>query len=307
MGSSSPVSLTVMQRCEYSMSLLQHPLRALDQVEWYLDTRDEEQFPGAFLLSAGNLARQVLEQVLFILAFYSGMPRNKFLKSSNELRTAGTVLKALQKTDPHTDRRYMELARRRGSRIRKFARFPRSLDRWRGLLNEPSHFSNPAVGRKTREKDIRDFVTTFRDIFEEIDAYLITAAVNEIRTNGFIKAVLSGEPRNTPGVEYTAVITPDLLELENGKFSLKTPAIPIVVVPDSQDVPYRWKRSVVLVQHSSGMSLRCRMVTATGKPLVLSTVDSMLSTFAADPKDRRRLVRRLRKSRGDVQMINRVI
>ena len=68
----------VIQPCEYSMSLLQHPLRALDQVEWYLDSPDKEQFPGAFLLAAGNLARQVLEQVLFILAFYSGMPRNKF-------------------------------------------------------------------------------------------------------------------------------------------------------------------------------------------------------------------------------------
>ena len=289
------------------MSLLQHPLRALDQIEWYLDTRDEEQFPGAFLLSAGNLARQVLEQVLFILAFYSGMPRNKFLKSSNELRTAGTILKALQKTDPHSDRSYMELARRRGSRIRKFARFPRSLDRWRGLLNEPSHFSNPAVGRKTREKDIGDFVTTFRDIFEEIDAYLITAAVNQIRTKGFIRAVLGSDPANTPGVEYTAVVTPDLIKLENGKLSFKTPAIPIVIVPDSQDVPYRWKKSVVLVQHSSGMSLHCRMVTASGTPIDLSTGGSVLSTFAADPKDRRRLVRRLRKLGVDVQMVDRVI
>jgi len=189
-GSHLPLTLAVIQRCEYSMSLLQHPLRALDQVEWYLDTRDEEQFPGAFLLSAGNLARQVLEQVLFILAFYSGMPQNKFLKSSNELRTAGTILRALQETDTDTGRRFMELARRRGSRIRKFARFPRSLDRWRRLLNEPSHFSNPAAGRRTRDRDVRDFVRTFRDIFEEIDAYLITAAVNEIRTKGFIKAVL---------------------------------------------------------------------------------------------------------------------
>ena len=171
-------------------------------------------------------------------------------------------------------------------------------------MNEPSHFSNPAVGRKTREKDIRDFVTTFRDIFEEIDAYLITAAVNEIRTKGFIRAVLGSDPANTPGVEYTAVVTPDLIELENGKLSFKTPAIPIVIVPDSQDVPYRWKKSVVLVQHSFGMSVHCRMVTAFGTPIDLSTVGSVLSTLAADPKDRRRLVRRLRKLGVDVQMIN---
>ena len=294
-----------MQRREHSMSLLQHPLRALDQVQWYLDSRDEEKFPGALLLSAGNLARQVLEQVLFILAFYSRMPENKFLKSSNELRTAGTILKALHETDPHTDRRYLELARQRGSRIRKFARYPRSLNRWRRLLNEPSHFSNPAVGRKTREKHIRDFVRTFRDMFEEVDAYLITAAINELRTDRFIRAVLGSEPANTPGVECTAVVTPDLIELEHGKLSFKTPLVPIVIVPDSQDVPYRWKKRVVLVQHSSGMNLRCRMITSSGSPLDLTSVDSVLSTFAADPKDWQRLVRRLRKLGVDVQIINR--
>lgn len=79
------------------MSLLQHPLKALDQVDWYLDNQDKELFPGAFLLSAGNLGRQVLEQVLFILAFYSGMPRKHFLKSSGEQLTAFTILKNLEK------------------------------------------------------------------------------------------------------------------------------------------------------------------------------------------------------------------
>ena len=201
------------------MSLLQHPLRALDQVDWYLNSSDNEVFPGAFLLAAGNLSRQVLEQVLFILAFYSRMPRNKFLKSSNELRTADTILKALQQNDPKTGRRYIDLARERGPRIKKFARFPRSLDRWRRILNEPSHFSNPAAGRKTREKDIREFATKLRNILEEVDGYLITAAVNEIRTNGFVEAVLDSGPEKTLGLSTLRLVAPSCLTSRMASFT----------------------------------------------------------------------------------------
>ena len=31
------------------MSLLQHPLKALDQVEWFLNNGEDEKFPGAIL------------------------------------------------------------------------------------------------------------------------------------------------------------------------------------------------------------------------------------------------------------------
>ena len=70
------------------MSLLQSPQSALDQIEWYLDNRIQELFPGAYLLAAGNLSRQTLEQILFILAFYSGLPKTKYLKGGSQLRTA---------------------------------------------------------------------------------------------------------------------------------------------------------------------------------------------------------------------------
>ena len=285
------------------MSLLQHPLRALEQVEWYLESGDQEIFPGAYLLAAGNLSRQVLEQILFILAFYSQMPRSKFLKSSNELRTAGAILKALHQIDPTTGHRYIELARRRGPRIRKFARFPQSLDRWRRILNESSHFSNPAAGRKTRANDIRDFATRIRSLLEEVDGYLITAAVNEIRTKGFVKAVLDSGPGNVPGVLCTTVVTPKMIDFKDGQFTLRIPAIPITVIPDSRDVPYRWTRRVVLVQHSSGMNFEYQMVTKSGSPVNLSDFNSMLSTFAADPRDRRELIRRMRQLGIDVQVV----
>ena len=277
------------------MSLLQHPLKSLDQIEWYLNNKDQEQFPGAFLLSAGNLARQVLEQVLFVLAFFSRMPRTKYLKSSNEIKNAGQILKVLKETEPTSGHPYIELARRRGKRIRKFARFPRSLDKWRRLLNEASHFSNPASGRKTKESHIREFVTKFRETFEEVDGYLITAAVNEIRSAGTVRAVLSKDDNNIPGVECDVVVTPNNLELENGKLSLKTREIPFQVVPDSKEVPYRWRRSVVVVEHSHGINLQIRLITRAGIPINLTTAGTLLETFMNDTRDRSLLLRRLKQ------------
>src|SRR6266540_575072 len=139
------------------MSLLQSPLKAVAQIDWYLDNQHMESFPGAFVSAAGNLSRQLLEQILFILAFYSGMPSNKYMKTNRQLRTAGSVINALRQVNPATGRTYFAEARRRGPRIRKFARYPRSLDKWRDELNEPSHFRNPAVQRRTHEKHIRAF------------------------------------------------------------------------------------------------------------------------------------------------------
>ncbi len=277
------------------MSLLQHPLRTLDQIEWYLSSRDKELFPGAFLLSAGNLARQLLEQILFILAFYSGMPRTRFLKSSNRLRTADSILKALKEVDPATGHTYIERARKRGPCIQKLARFPRSLNRYRRIFNETSHFSNPGAGRKFKEDHIRQFVSRFRHILEEVDAHLITAAVNDIRSNGFIRAVLSKDSSNIPGIEYKVVVTPNLITYKDGKFSMRTPRIPIQVVPNSKEVPYRWRKRVVVVQHSIGMALYCQMLTESGEPINISNFQSVVDAFVNNLRDRKRLIRRMKR------------
>src|SRR5262245_56619503 len=162
------------------MSLLQSPLKALAQIDGYLDNQNMESFPGAFVSAAGNLSRQVLEQILFILAFYSGMPYNKYMKTNRQLRTAGSVINSLRQINPASGRIYFEEARRRGPRIRKFARYPRSLDKWRDKLYEPSHFRNPATQRRIHEEHIRAFSKRMQALFEELDSYLITAAVNEI-------------------------------------------------------------------------------------------------------------------------------
>lgn len=189
----------------------------------------------------------------------------------------------------------MEQARRRGPRIRKFARYPRSLYKWRRVLNEPSHFRNPAANSKTKEKDIRNFLQFCRGLFEQIDGFLITAAINEIRTKGFIKAVLSENPDNIPGAEWVAVIRPNQLELGDESIRLRVPKLRIDIIPDSQEIPIRWSKKLVVVQHSEGMELVCKTITHTGKPIDISDFHGALDTFASDPKDRQQLARRMKQ------------
>jgi hypothetical protein len=103
------------------MSLFRNPLKALDQIDWCVEHEHLEQFPGSFILAAGNLCRQTVEQILFILAFYSGLPQNKYLKANGELREIKTSLDAFGTIDRVTGQSYWRLACRRGSRIKKFA------------------------------------------------------------------------------------------------------------------------------------------------------------------------------------------
>jgi hypothetical protein len=275
------------------MSLLQDPTLALRQIAWYMDSRESEFFPGAFLLAAGNLARQVLEQVAFILAFYGGLPQQSYLRPNGQPRTLDAILRALAQRDSSTGKTYLALARLKGPRIRKLARSTRSLHRWRRLLNEPSHFANPAAGRKLLERDLRAFVEHFVTILEPLDAYLITAAVNEIKSGGFIKAILTVDPSNKPGVLYTIRASPQMIHFKGGKFSLRAP-VPIVVVNKNQELPYRWRRKVVVVQDSRGMVLQSQVVTSSGNPINMSSFAHVLSGFASDPIDAPALMARLR-------------
>jgi len=277
------------------MSILQDPTEALNQIEWYLDNQTLEKFPGAFLLSSGNLCRQVLEQILFILAFYSGMPQSMYIKTSHELRTIGKVLKALQEKNPASGRTYFEEARLRGPRIRKFAGFRRSLDKWRREFNEPSHFHNPAASRNTQEAHIREFLKKMRRLLDHEDPFLITAAVNEIRSKGRIRATLSTDSKNIPGIQTTLIVSPKDLVMVNGRLTLKSPSFPIEVVPDDKEVPYRWSSRVVLVQHSYGMHIASRLVAQDGKPIDLTSFETILLSLARTSEGKKRLEHRLGK------------
>jgi hypothetical protein len=214
---------------------LQEPRKALEQAEWYSDHQEEETFPGAFELAAGNLCRQVLEQILFVLCFFSRMPRNRYFRDDSTLRTAGQLIHALDGKDPTTGKTYWESARSAGPRIRKFARYPRVLKAWQRELNEPSHFS--AKFRKIDAAWLRAFVGRVKQWVDEQDKHLIVAAVNELLSNGRIQAVISNDASNTPGVSSKVVIGPNSLELDDqGNLSLRTPQQEMLVISDS-DIP----------------------------------------------------------------------
>jgi hypothetical protein len=272
------------------MSLLQNPIKALDQIEWYLDNKNLENFPGSFLLAGGNLSRQVLEQILFILAFYSGLPQNKYMKVDKRLKTAEAIINALKSTNPTTGRTYFDEAQRKGPRIKKFTHTSQSLDRWRKLFNEPSHFKNPAARRATKESDIRSFIKRIRAILDEKDAHLITAAVNEIKSGGKIKATLYNDEDNTPGILYESLVTPSCLTLnDNGSLNIKTQALKFKVIPDTHEVPNRWTKTPVLVKHSEKIAIGATFVTDLGDTLDFSKGNAAIIALCKSEKLRKRL------------------
>jgi hypothetical protein len=276
------------------VSLLQNPCRALDQIDWYLENQELEQFPGAFLLAAGNLARQVLEQVVFILAFYSGLPHTKYMRPDRRLRTAGEILRALnQPRDSASD--YFAIARSRSSRTRKFAVLRRRLPAWLRQLNEPSHYRNPAARRRFREADIAAFTDVMRRTFAENDTYLILAAVNEIISGETVKAELGPEPECTPATVVTSVVRPRHIRKENGKLVLRVPCHRLHVLPADAEVDLRRSNAALVIQHTSGLDWRARFVDSAGRPVNITSIRATIASLAATPQTREQIVRRLRR------------
>ncbi len=284
------------------MSLLQEPIRALDQIEWYLSRKENEVFPGAFEIAAGNLCRQVLEQILFILCFFSGMPTSRYLRRDKALKTAGQLLEALGQINQTEGKNYWECARRRGPRIRKFARYPRSLKKWQQEFNEPSHFS-PGY-RRLGISAITDFVNRVRGMFDDKDGYLIIAAINELYSGGKIRAILGTDEDSTPGVSQRIVVTAaNIHRTGDGALTLHGPIDNFVVVPDDEVPRGPWPGKLVVVQHSVGIIMQFQFVTQCGDPVDLSSFDGILKSFSKTRGQRAYLVRRLRQLGLEVQIV----
>lgn len=284
------------------MGLLQDPIKALDQAEWYLDNAGLEQFPGAFELAAGNLCRQTLEQALFILCFFSGMPRNRYLRPNRTLQTAGSLLTALN-GEPTRGLKYIGLARRAGPCIRRLARWPRSLARWQRELNEPSHFATRfrAVG----ERQLREFVRFGRSLLDGNDKYLIVAVANEIFSGGRFRAVLGPEPVNMPGIMATLVVGPSgLRRNKDGVIGLGSPRVKIHVISETEIPRGPWPRNtIVLVQHTAGMSFNAQLVTKHGDPIDLTSAETVIASFAKSEGQRRYVKGHLRRLGFDVHFV----
>jgi len=276
------------------MSLLQDPKKALDQAEWFLDHRQYEKFPGAFELVAGNLCRQTLEQILFILCFFSRMPNNCFMKSDRTLKIASKLLQELDKVDATTGKNYWELARLRGSRVRKFGRYPRTLKSWRKKLNEPSHFS--VKFRKVDEVGIRKFIFRIRGWLDDKDKHLIVVAINEIFSRGKFLSTLANDKDNTPGIKWNVVVGPsDLYRGENGGLTLRTPYEKFKVISDTEIPRGRWPQLPVIVKGWGNFDFGFQFYNKRGDPIDLTNLKTVFKSFAKTKSDRNYLIKRLRQ------------
>lgn len=277
------------------MSLLQNPLAAVDQIDWYLDNQSSEQFPGAFVKAAGNLGRQTLEQILFILAFYGGVPSNQYIKQNFHLKVAHQILQALKQPNPTTGKTYLQQARQRSPRVAKFAWSVRTLTKWKDKFNETSHFRNPVARKSTTPEDIREFSGKLRTMLDPLDSYLIVAAVNELRTKGGVQAEIDSDGNCTPGVTVTHIIRASNLRKEDGKLVLVSPSFTFTVLSNKEESSLPKRNTVILMQHSAGMAIRGRFITEDGQPLNPSNLQTVLTALTRTSKGMEQVTRRLRR------------
>jgi hypothetical protein len=276
------------------MGLLQDPVASLEQANWYLENTHLEKFPGAFELAAGNLCRQTLEQVLFILCFFSKMPKERYLKADRTLRVAGHLIEQLDKRDNNSNKTYWEIARKRSDRIRKFAKYPRTIKKWRRILNEPSHFSTKL--RKIDGPILKSFIEMARLWFDEKDKYLIVGALNELFSGGRVKATIGHDVDNTPGICWQAVFSPKNLErAPDGRLALRGPVHSFKVLSSSEVPRGRWPNVPVLVQHSVGISLGLQFINKHKKPVDISSMAGIIQSFSSSAGERRYLAQCLKR------------
>ncbi len=245
-------------------------------------------------MAAGNLSRQILEQMLLVLCFFSGMPRARYLRPDRSLHVASRLLKELDSLFPGTRRTYWQEARRRGPRIRKFCRNPRTLRKWQRVLNEPSHYKT--TFRSVDSTAIRQFVTFSRALLDHKDKFLLVGALNELLSKGRVLATLLPDAENTPGIAQRVIVTANNLHLSpEGALSLLGPEQRFHVLADDQIPRGPWPRFPVVVQHSVGISMGVQFVTRRGAPVNIRTMETVLQSLATTRGERAYLAARLRR------------
>lgn len=277
------------------MALLQDPLKVLDQIDRYLNNPEKDSFPGARILAAGNLCRQLAEQIAFILCVYSKMPRPKFLRPNGSLRILSDLLTQLGSVDPITGLTYWTLARRRGPRIARLA-MKAKLNLWRNWFNEPSHYSAPGHRRRIGEKHLQTFISDLRSIIDEKDFGLIVAAYNEIASRGALTAELSSDADNSPASHQRHVLRiRDIAKSSTGALEISGAPFPIRVLPDDVEVRPQKAKGPVLVAGQTLPVHSGTMVNEAGSPIDLTNFATILKSLMPTERDERRLKRRLKK------------
>lgn len=243
-----------------------------------------------------------MEQILFVLSFYGNLPHDQFIRRNGKLQTAGRILEGLRSRRPGSRRTHLQYARSLNPAVRHIARPARTLKRLINLLNEPSHFRNPATAlRNTSE-------VVLRKVGEELNAvvsvqlhYLIVAAVNEIRSSGRLRAVLQEGPGACVAVEQDLVLRPKHLFFRGGHLGFKSPRFPIRILSKDTRQRFGGARQLYMLQGHTGPALRGRFVSTDGKPIDLTNETTLLRSMGTTRGRRAALTRRLRSLGTDLQ------
>lgn len=278
------------------MALLQDPFKVLAQVEHYLGNQNADAFPGASLLSAGNLCRQIVEQIAFLLCVYGSVPKERFLKQDGRLKLLNQVLQALDTKDPSTSRTYWTVARRRGPRIAKYARLRAKLNKWRDWFNEPSHYSAPGHHRKIGEQHTREFVQAMRSVIDDKAFALIVAAYNEIMSDGSIRATLASDAANTPAISQTLIMrVRDIKVSPSGQLGIHFGRGPFQILPDDAEANPRKLKGPAVVRGQLAPVLTMQVVNEHGERVDLTNMETMLRSMMRSRRDVLRVQRRMRR------------
>jgi hypothetical protein len=276
------------------MALTQSPVDALAQAEWYLEHQGEEVLPGAFVLAAGNLTRQVLEQILFVLCFYGGVSKGQVLRRDGTMHTAGRLIRELERVPDGDSMSRISVARRRHPLLASYGRPIPTLKKWVRLLNEPSHFANPLGGRRTSVQVLSSLLLSLRALpIPELHG-LIVAAVTEWRSNGRFRVRLS-ERSPFVTVESTIVVRPKHLVVRDGELVLAAPAQRLNITRGPGGIRLGGRKKAIMVLGQSAPALGVQLVATDGKPLDLTSMKTILESMARSPARRQALTNRLRR------------
>jgi hypothetical protein len=134
-------------------------------------------------------------------------------------------------------------------------------------------------------------------VLDENDKYAVVAAINEIFSKGTYRVVLGDGPQNMPGITRSIVVGPGAIKRgDDGNLVFKTPSFPVTIISATEVPRGRWPRgAVVIVQHTVGMSIGGKLVTKRKDPVDLTSMATIIATFAKTDGQRRYLKGHLRR------------
>lgn len=246
-------------------------------------------------MSAGNLCRQLVEQILFIISFYGELPKEKYIKNDDKIKTPFEIIKSLKEIDLQDNATYIDKAIRKGKRIEKFAVKLSNLDNWRKLFNEPSHFRNPMRTKNYGEGDITKFINMMKEIIDDKDCHLLTAAINEMKSGGKIKATLINDDDNTLAITMEIILTPKDIIMKNKLLSIKYDKIKYFVVPDDKEIPHKIINEPILIQNSKDIKFEYKVFNKHRRLIDLTNFQTTLNGICSTKEDCMELKKHLKK------------